>query len=118
MSEHSRSIAIQTARIVEEIERTRRICARTLELLREPLPSTFLGNKIDQGTKKWKTQDMSDAFLGCKTQEPFPKEKNSIRSRPDRNVLRVYDLGGDERRTTSSRATRNTSQSIHAGEGP
>ena len=46
MSEYSRKIAIQTALITEEIGRTREICARSLELLRQPIPSTFLGNKL------------------------------------------------------------------------
>ncbi|MBR0741115.1 hypothetical protein JQ581_29705 [Bradyrhizobium liaoningense] len=45
MSDYSRKITMQTALIAEEIERTRQICARSLELLRLPLPSTFLGNK-------------------------------------------------------------------------
>jgi len=52
VSEYSRRIFIETACIAEEIERTRQICARTLESLREPFPSTFLGNKIDQPDEK------------------------------------------------------------------
>ena len=46
-SEQYRILSIQTVRIAEEISRTRDICARTLEMLRLPLPSTFLGNKLD-----------------------------------------------------------------------
>lgn len=46
--EHSiRNLSIQTALIAEEIGRTRQICARSLELLGLPIPSTFLGNKLD-----------------------------------------------------------------------
>jgi hypothetical protein len=47
VSEQSRKILVQTAGLAEEIERTKRICARSLEMLRLPIPSTFLGNKID-----------------------------------------------------------------------
>lgn len=46
-SAHCEKLYIQTARIAEEIERTRQICARSLELLRTPVPSTFMGNKLD-----------------------------------------------------------------------
>jgi hypothetical protein len=47
VSEQSRNLSIQTALIAEEIGRTREICARTLEILHEPFPNTFLGNKLD-----------------------------------------------------------------------
>lgn len=33
--------------VTREIERTRRICERSLELLRLPVPSTFLGKKLE-----------------------------------------------------------------------
>lgn len=46
MSDYSRKISIQTALIIEAIGRTRDICARSLEALRQPIPSTFLGNRI------------------------------------------------------------------------
>lgn len=46
-SEQSRNLSLQTARMAEEIGRTRDICARTLEMLRRPIPSTFLGSKLD-----------------------------------------------------------------------
>lgn len=36
----------QSALIAEEIERTREICAHSLALLRLPIPSTFLGDKL------------------------------------------------------------------------
>ena len=47
VSEQSWKIRVQTAGLAEEIERTRRICAHSLELLRLPIPSTFLGNKFE-----------------------------------------------------------------------
>jgi hypothetical protein len=54
MSEYSRNISVQTALIVEEIERTRQICARSMELLRLPVPSIFLGNPLDPLPKQEK----------------------------------------------------------------
>jgi hypothetical protein len=45
--EQRRSIHVHTVLITAEIERTRQICERSLELLRLPIPSTFLGNKIE-----------------------------------------------------------------------
>ncbi len=54
MPERHHNIWVQTARIAEEIERTRQICAHSLELLRLPIPSTFLGNKQDSLPEKEK----------------------------------------------------------------
>lgn len=54
MAEHFRSLSIQTVRIAEEIERTRDICARSLELLHLPIPDTFLGNKLGPPREKEK----------------------------------------------------------------
>ncbi|MCP3388542.1 hypothetical protein NLM27_07060 [Bradyrhizobium sp. CCGB12] len=52
MSDYSRKICVQTALIAEEIERTRQICAHSLELLQLPIPSTFLGNRLHPLPKK------------------------------------------------------------------
>ena len=47
MPEYRSSISVQTALIAEEIERTKQIYVRSLELLRMPVPSTFLGKRLD-----------------------------------------------------------------------
>ena len=101
MSEYSRRIFIETARITEEIERTRQICARTLESLREPFPSTFLGNKIDQPDEKAdNARSVPDRFLGRKTQEPFPARTGrpgAVVARHDRNGSPASGLGSNGR---------------------
>ncbi|MBR1129726.1 hypothetical protein [Bradyrhizobium iriomotense] len=52
MSKYLQKIWIQTALIADEIERTRQICARSLELLRLPVPNTFLGNRLGAPPEK------------------------------------------------------------------
>ena len=46
-SDQLTNIRLHTIQIAEEIERTRQICAHSLELLRLPIPSTFLGRKLE-----------------------------------------------------------------------
>lgn len=51
-SEYLQNLFNHTARISEEIGRTRELCARSMKLLRMSVPSTFLGRAPEPLRKK------------------------------------------------------------------